>query len=111
MNEQNMSYIKVIVIENTNNTKFYNNNNNNNNNNILYQDKYDEVIMVGELVRNLCVNLSIDPDTVNGITKNVNVYIGNKLWNYNPYQSLKSLNNNIKDNQLILTIVLKEKDI
>ena len=103
-----MSYIKVIVIENTKNniTKTYNNNN------ILYQDKYDEVIMVGELVRNLCVNLSIDPDTVNGITKNVNVYIGNNLWNYNPYQSLKSLNNNIiKDNQLILTIVSKEKDI
>ena len=93
-----MSYIKVIVLGN-------------NQSDILYQDKYDEIIMIGELIRNLCVNICIDPDTVNGYTNNVNVYINNKKWNYNPHQSLKDLNDSIiKDNQLILTIILKEND-
>lgn len=67
--------------------------------------------MVGECIRNLCVNLCIDPDTVNGITRNINVYTNNKQWNYSPNQSLKDLGNDvIKKNELILSIILKEKD-
>ena len=37
--------------------------------------EYDGSICMGELIRNLCVNLAIDPDTVDGITQNVSVNI------------------------------------
>lgn len=35
--------------------------------------KYDSKILLGECIRNCCVNLGIDPDTVDGITRNVQV--------------------------------------
>ena len=53
-------------------------------------------ITVGEFVRNCCVNLAIDPDTINGITTNVRVWIINQNdgtnqthLDYDPYQSLR----------------------
>ena len=48
--------------------------------------------MVGEFIRNCCVNLCIDPDTVDGRTRNVNVYLddeGDAVWDYDPNQILK----------------------
>mmetsp|Transcript_177 Transcript_177/g.168 ORF Transcript_177/g.168 Transcript_177/m.168 type:complete len:99 (+) Transcript_177:393-689(+) len=51
---------------------------------IVYND-----ICIGELIRNCCVNLGIDPDTDNGITKNINVKVSSgQDWEYNPYISL-----------------------
>ena len=35
---------------------------------------YDSCIMCGELQRNICVNLNIDPDQDEGFIKNVNFY-------------------------------------
>ncbi len=48
--------------------------------------------MAGEFVRNIAVNCAMDPDTVDGITSNVKVFIGPDLepWNYNPVNSLSS---------------------
>lgn len=37
--------------------------------------EYDQHILLGEMIRNSCVNLNICPETVNGITINVMVYI------------------------------------
>ena len=59
-----------------------------------YKTQYEAIICAGELVRNLCVNLGIDPDTVDGVTRNVNVYIlqpesdARELWNYNANRSI-----------------------
>lgn len=59
-----------------------------------YKTQYEDIICAGELVRNLCVNLGIDPDTVDGITKNVNVYLlqseseNREAWQYNPNRSI-----------------------
>jgi hypothetical protein len=36
---------------------------------------YDGDICCGELIRNLCVNLGIDPDTCDGVTGNVTVHL------------------------------------
>ena len=38
-----------------------------------HKANYDTDICMGELIRNLCVHLRIDPDTRNGITRNVTV--------------------------------------
>jgi hypothetical protein len=55
---------------------------------------YEDCICVGEMIRNICVNLGIDPDTHDGITRNVKVYlnangeINSVSWKYNPNDSL-----------------------
>lgn len=62
-----------------------------------FTTQYEGIICAGEFVRNLCVNACIDPDTVDGITKNVNIYIqqenddavSKKPWAYNPYTSIQ----------------------
>ena len=55
-----------------------------------YTPKVCSDIMVGEFIRNCCVNIGIDPDTVDGKTLNVIVYIkDDELWDYNPCQVLK----------------------
>ena len=50
-------------------------------------------ITCGEFIRNSCVNLGIDPDTHDGVTRNVRVYIlkddEELLWNYDPSSSLE----------------------
>ena len=47
-------------------------------------------ICVGEFIRNCCVNLGIDPDTINGITVNVRINFNETInWQYNPSLSLK----------------------
>jgi hypothetical protein len=38
-----------------------------------YNGSYQSVVCVGEVIRNLCVNLCIDPDTVDGYTRNITV--------------------------------------
>ena len=88
--ETERAYITVIVVDDMSNK-------------VLYQDKYDDVIMIGELIRNLCVNLFIDPDTIDGITKNVDVYKDKTLWKYSPTRSIKELN--LNDNKLTLSIL------
>jgi hypothetical protein len=86
-----MKKITVVVIDNDRKT--------------LFEDAYDDIIMVGELIRNLCVNLCIDPDTVNGYTRNVDVIKDNNIWQYMPSAMLKD--QNISDNKLILMIVMR----
>lgn len=55
---------------------------------------YEDCICLGEMIRNICVNLGIDPDTEDGVTKNIEVYNlmdRNALdfpWNFNPYHDL-----------------------
>lgn len=50
-------------------------------------------ITCGEFIRNSCVNLGIDPDTHEGVTRNVRVYTlkdeEEVLWNYDPFCSLE----------------------
>ncbi len=56
----------------------------------LYSAKVFPDICVGEFIRNCCVNLGIEPDTINGITVNVQVGFNQTLnWKYNPALSLK----------------------
>ena len=49
-------------------------------------------ITCGEFIRNSCVNLGIDPDTHDGVTRNVEVYTfqgeEGELWIYDPSSSL-----------------------
>lgn len=64
-----------------------------------YEANYDPIICIGELIRNLCVNLNIDPDTREGITYNVRVlrmvhsaeekqFV---VWIYDPQSSLEEV--------------------
>lgn len=51
-------------------------------------------ITVGELVRNACVNLGIEPDTEGGVTRNVALFRGDgeggaAPWAYDPYSTLR----------------------
>jgi hypothetical protein len=66
---------------------------------------YEDCICMGELIRNICVNLGIDPDTVNGITRNVEVYyktgIEFQRLEYNPYESVNSY---VSRSKLVLKI-------
>ena len=50
---------------------------------------YDATITLGECLRNVCVNLGIDPDTHDGVTRNIRVYYkGSLLSQSDPYQEL-----------------------
>ena len=49
---------------------------------------YDPYLCCGEVVRNICVNLGIDPDTVEGLTRNISILCNGALWSYNPHESL-----------------------
>lgn len=56
---------------------------------------YDRICCVGEVIRNICVNFGFDPDTEDGFTKNVQVFLLKEgddrcLWNYDPEASLES---------------------
>jgi hypothetical protein len=58
-----------------------------------YSANYDSNICIGELIRNLCVNLNIDPDTKCGYTENIRVLRMNQSgsyihWEYNPNCSI-----------------------
>ena len=64
--------------------------------NCRYNASYDREICIGELIRNLCVNLNIDPDTNNGITDNISVArkmsTGDFIhWDYNPFCSITTI--------------------
>ena len=54
--------------------------------------QYEDCICVAELIRNLCVNLGVDPDTEHGITRNVSVLkfdgVNYQPWKYNPCDEL-----------------------
>eukprot|EP01038_Epipyxis_sp_PR26KG_P015125 gene15125-20359_t len=64
-----------------------------------YFSEYNASICLGELIRNICVNLCIDPDTVDGVTRNILVsrVIDNDTldcevwhdWKYDPIQNLR----------------------
>lgn len=65
--------------------------------NKIYETSYESLICIGELIRNICVNLNIDPDTHDGITRNVNVKLvlddvnNFNFQNHLPSESLYSL--------------------
>lgn len=78
-----------------------------------YEANYDLIVCVGELIRNLCVNLNIDPDTKCGITCNVRVFrMASKgqyvVWVYDPQSSLEEVltRDEIKKNLLTLSFEL-----
>jgi hypothetical protein len=57
----------------------------------FYVGRYEGDLLAGEIVRNVCVNLGIDPDTVDGVTQNVKVNVVSVQtdsslleWRYNP---------------------------
>lgn len=56
---------------------------------------FEDIICIGELLRNICVNFGFDPDTHQGYTKNINVFLyfhGHLMpWNYNPNDSIASV--------------------
>ena len=81
--------------------------------NSSYEANYDPIVCVGELIRNLCVNLNIDPDTKGGITCNVRVLrmasMGRyAVWVYDPQSSLEEVltQDEIKKNLLTLSFEL-----
>lgn len=58
-----------------------------------YSANYDSDICIGELIRNLCVNLNIDPDTRRGYTMNIKVLRMSQsgsfiYWEYDPHCSI-----------------------
>jgi hypothetical protein len=60
-----------------------------------YTTSYEFHICIGEIIRNCCVNIGIDPDTVDGVTKNILVYRVEQnnnneplIWHYNPTMKL-----------------------
>jgi hypothetical protein len=62
-----------------------------------YTGYFDLNLCLGEVIRNCCVNIGIDPDTVDGITKNVIVrrravdISQDELFNYRPYAHLREV--------------------
>ena len=65
----------------------------NNSGSCFYNSTVFTDITCGEFIRNSCVNLGIDPDTHDGMTRNVRVYTlkdeEEVLWNYDPSSSLE----------------------
>lgn len=53
------------------------------------QLSYDRFLCCGEVIRNVCVNLGVDPDTVEGFTRNMSVLHNGKHWDYDPRLSLQ----------------------
>ncbi len=74
--------ITVHALRKTNDDKFLD----------RYVGCYDSIVCIGEMVRNICVNLNIDPDTQEGITRNISIctidlnnnirmpFVYNPLW-------------------------------
>ena len=68
----------------------------------VYETSYLGDVCIGEVIRNCCVNLGIDPDTHDGVTRNAMVFVldgsGNESllhpqipWRYNPHSSVSSI--------------------
>jgi hypothetical protein len=68
--------------------------------------EYDDFICIGELIRNICVNFGIDPDTMNGYTLNIKVFVVeseiSRQLLYNPNNCIRTLS--IQDNQVVSLI-------
>jgi len=58
-----------------------------------YESKYAECTLAGEFVRNVCVNLGIDPDTNDGVTRNASIFLRDVhgCWQSWPYQAGRSI--------------------
>lgn len=60
----------------------------------VYDGSYDTMVCMGEMIRNICVNLNIDPDTHDGITRNIDIFLidpfnGERTqFSYNPSCSI-----------------------
>eukprot|EP01039_Chlorochromonas_danica_P001531 gene1533-1669_t len=54
----------------------------------IYRSQYESHLCLAEVIRNICVNIGIDPDTVDGYTRNVIVYHKEENvwqpWRYSP---------------------------
>ena len=57
--------------------------------NKTYISNVEQCISTGEFIRNSCVNMGIDPDTIHGVTVNVKVLIDGVEWKYDPFKSLR----------------------
>lgn len=49
---------------------------------------YDRMLCCGEVVRNICVNIGVDPDTTEGVTQNISIRRNGVYWCYDPQESL-----------------------
>jgi hypothetical protein len=58
-----------------------------------YESEYAASTLAGEFVRNICVNLGIDPDTHDGVTRNASVYLRDvhSSWQIWPYRADHSI--------------------
>ena len=66
--------------------------------NLAIDMEYDDECCWGEVIRNICVNCGIDPDTQNGVTRNVEVRIcttsecsPSTIFNYSPTTKISTL--------------------
>lgn len=58
----------------------------------------------GEVIRNICVNGGIDPDTENGITKNIKVFLNNRESSEFHYDPLESISTILSTNTKIIIV-------
>jgi hypothetical protein len=74
-----------------------------------YVGTYVHEICCGELLRNCCVNLGLDPDMTDGFVRNFSVYRiaegAAVLWDYNPSHII----GNVCNQKRTLHIVLEPK--
>ncbi len=97
--------------------------------NYCYKGKYLKTNSIGEVLRNICINLNIIPDTENGYTKNCRFYIVNhdnefllknisiedikkKLnlseWKYDPYDDIFNVIKDYNDDkEKIIQIIIE----
>ena len=83
-----------------------------------YESEYLGDVCCGEMLRNCCVNLGIDPDMSNGYIHNVEVYLTStessdsaslRLWAYNPSRRIDTCCFTDSQGLLRLNVLLKMK--
>jgi hypothetical protein len=67
--------------------------------------QFESILCCGEVVRNLCVNCRIDPDTHDGKTRNVSVFLNGVPWDYNAYSSLASSGIKTGDKLILIELI------
>lgn len=84
----------------------------------VYESEYLGDVCCGEMLRNCCVNLCIDPDMSDGLVHNVEVYLSTTdtfddasltLWSYLPSRSIGKCCCEDSHGRLFVNILLKMK--
>jgi hypothetical protein len=89
----------------------------------VHENSYDSFIMIAELLRNVCVNLGIDPQQEGGIIANVKFHMSNQEdfqkyrksmdcpvasllnWNHEPHLSTTEISDIVNGSDLYLIVV------